>query len=140
MTAAAVDLIENLSQERLAAISRRPSKREAEQAVRTLIAYAGDDPDREGVAGTQGYLRWLDGAFRASAERGDDMNEVLRLARERAADHLWLGVWEHNPRAIAFYRKYGFREVGEHVFQLGRDPQRDLILVRSVSGGPDVAA
>jgi ribosomal protein S18 acetylase RimI-like enzyme len=68
------------------------------------------------------------------------MNEVLRLAREHAADHLWLGVWEHNPRAIAFYRKYGFREVGEHVFLLGRDPQRDLILVRSVSGDPDVAA
>ena len=52
MTATAIDLIENLSQERLAAISRRPSKHEAEAAVRTLIAYAGDDPDREGVAGT----------------------------------------------------------------------------------------
>jgi quinoprotein relay system zinc metallohydrolase 1 len=34
---------------------------------------------REGIEGTQGYLRWLDTAFRASAERGDDMNEVLRL-------------------------------------------------------------
>ncbi len=34
---------------------------------------------REGVAGTQGYLRWLDSAFRASAQRGDDMNDVLRL-------------------------------------------------------------
>lgn len=58
------------------------------------------------------------------------MNEALRLARERQADRVWLGVWERNPRAIAFYGKYGFVEVGEHVFLLGRDPQRDLILAR----------
>ena len=31
---------------------RRPSKSEAEAAVRTLIEWAGDDPDREGLVGT----------------------------------------------------------------------------------------
>jgi len=31
---------------------RRPSVEEAEQAVRTLIAWAGDDPEREGLADT----------------------------------------------------------------------------------------
>ena len=31
---------------------RRPSRSEAEAAVRTLIEWAGDDPDREGLAGT----------------------------------------------------------------------------------------
>ena len=30
----------------------RPSREEAEEAVRTLIAYAGDDPDREGLRET----------------------------------------------------------------------------------------
>jgi GTP cyclohydrolase IA len=30
----------------------RPSRREAEAAVRTLIQWAGDDPDREGLVGT----------------------------------------------------------------------------------------
>jgi len=30
----------------------RPSRSEAEAAVRTLIEWAGDDPDREGLAGT----------------------------------------------------------------------------------------
>lgn len=30
----------------------RPSRAEAEAAVRTLIQWAGDDPDREGLAGT----------------------------------------------------------------------------------------
>lgn len=35
-------------------------------------------------------------------------------------------------RALSFYRKYGFVEVGEHVFVLGSDPQRDLVLVRGL--------
>ena len=30
----------------------RPSREEAEEAVRTLLRWAGDDPDREGLAGT----------------------------------------------------------------------------------------
>jgi ribosomal protein S18 acetylase RimI-like enzyme len=41
---------------------------------------------------------------------------------------MWLGVWEHNPRAIAFYHKHGFVDVGDHVFLLGEDPQTDIIM------------
>jgi len=33
-------------------VSRRPSRKEAEAAVRTLIQWAGDDPDREGLRDT----------------------------------------------------------------------------------------
>jgi len=46
---------------------------------------------------------------------------------------LWLGVWEHNNRAQAFYRKWNFREVGTHLFQLGDDPQTDLLMQRCIS-------
>ena len=35
---------------------RRPSRSEAEAAVRTLIEWAGDDPDREGLKGTPGRV------------------------------------------------------------------------------------
>jgi ribosomal protein S18 acetylase RimI-like enzyme len=45
---------------------------------------------------------------------------------------LWLGVWERNGRAIAFYRKAGFVEVGRQTFILGTDHQRDLVLARPV--------
>ena len=31
---------------------KRPSREEAEEAVRTLLRWAGDDPDREGLRGT----------------------------------------------------------------------------------------
>ena len=45
---------------------------------------------------------------------------------------MFLGVWEHNPRAQAFYRKWGFERVGEHVFQMGDDPQIDWWMVRTL--------
>ncbi len=45
---------------------RRPGRAETEQAVRTLIAAAGDDPDREGLAETparvaRAYNEWFSG-------------------------------------------------------------------------------
>lgn len=43
---------------------------------------------------------------------------------------LWLGVWEHNLRAQAFYRKWNFEVVGEHGFLVGCDLQRDLLMMR----------
>lgn len=45
-------LTEVLNAERSQALARRPSKAAAEEAIRMLIAYAGDDPDREGLLGT----------------------------------------------------------------------------------------
>jgi GTP cyclohydrolase I len=38
------------------AARHRPGRAEAEAAVRTLIQWAGDDPDREGVKGTPGRV------------------------------------------------------------------------------------
>ena len=51
----------------------------------------------------------------------------------RQSDVVWLGVWERNLRAIAFYKKIGFFEVGQHVFLLGRDAQRDIVMARPVA-------
>ncbi|MEM9385022.1 MAG: GNAT family N-acetyltransferase [Pseudomonadota bacterium] len=56
------------------------------------------------------------------------MADVLARAADAGARVLWLGVWEHNPRAIAFYRKCGFDAVGEKTFLIGSDLQRDLVL------------
>ena len=52
----------------------------------------------------------------------------LEEGRNRGHDVLWLGVWERNARARAFYSRWGFTEVGEMRFVLRRDPQRDLVL------------
>ncbi|MFK8185316.1 MAG: N-acetyltransferase family protein [Phormidesmis sp.] len=63
------------------------------------------------------------------------MAEVVAVAAQAGVDCLWLGVWEHNPRAIAFYRKCGFTVVGEHIFQFGSDSQRDLVMLRAMDKG-----
>lgn len=60
------------------------------------------------------------------------MSAAIESARARGARTLWLGVWERNPRAVAFYAKYGFTRVGEHTFVLGSDTQTDWLFVRSV--------
>lgn len=65
------------------------------------------------------------------------MSHVLSTAAHAGANQIWLGVWEHNPRAVAFYHKYGFKVVGEHVFQFGHDPQRDLIMMAEVKALKD---
>jgi len=56
------------------------------------------------------------------------MQAAIQEARQRDCDSLWLGVWEQNPRAIDFYKKWGFKEVGMHTFHVGDDPQRDYIM------------
>ena len=60
------------------------------------------------------------------------MRESIAAAVQAQSDCVWLGVWEHNPRAQAFYRKSGFDVVGDHVFMVGHDKQRDLIMARSI--------
>lgn len=57
---------------------------------------------------------------------------VVQEARGRGHDVIWLGVWQENPRAVAFYERWGFQKVGTHVFQLGNDPQTDWIMQRGV--------
>lgn len=61
------------------------------------------------------------------------MTASLEALRSRGSDVVWLGVWEENPRAIAFYRKHSFVEVGRKTFMLGTDPQRDLVLARPLN-------
>ena len=60
------------------------------------------------------------------------MQECLRAAKLSGAHTLWLGVWEHNHRAQAFYRKWGFTEVGSHDFRLGTDIQTDILMAREL--------
>jgi len=60
------------------------------------------------------------------------MEQALEQARLMGAAQIWLGVWERNPRAISFYKKYEFVEVGEHVFMVGSDAQRDVIMTRAL--------
>jgi len=58
------------------------------------------------------------------------MDAVIERAAGWGADALVLGVWEENPRGIAFYRRCGFEPIGTTCFMLGGDPQTDLVFRR----------
>ena len=61
------------------------------------------------------------------------MRACIDEARRAGHQTMWLGVWERNMRAQGFYRKWNFSVVGEHIFQLGSDPQRDLVMERALN-------
>lgn len=59
--------------------------------------------------------------------------EATAVAMHRRT--LWLGVWERNLRAQAFYRKCGFAVAGTHTFMMGYDPQNDYLMVKELQHG-----
>lgn len=75
--------------------------------------------------------------FTRSAQGTGAAKLLMRKAREAARElgglNMWLGVWERNPRAIAFYLKSGFTKVGSHDFVVGADTQTDWVFSVSLS-------
>lgn len=56
------------------------------------------------------------------------VDEALRTEK----DAVWLCVWEHNERAIAFYTAWGFEKFGECDFVLGNDVQKDWMMRKRI--------
>jgi ribosomal protein S18 acetylase RimI-like enzyme len=60
------------------------------------------------------------------------MEACLAIAKTGNHKVAWLGVWEHNPRAISFYEKWGFKKFGTHTFLLGTDLQTDILMKKEL--------
>ncbi|MCH6266164.1 GNAT family N-acetyltransferase [Neobacillus citreus] len=60
----------------------------------------------------------------------DLLNKALEIAMERNKKKIWLGVWEKNENAIAFYKKMGFVQTGTHSFYMGDEEQTDFIMAK----------
>lgn len=56
------------------------------------------------------------------------IREALEIARRKGKHYVWLGVWEENEKAIAFYRRVGFRVIGTHEFVMGDERQTDYLM------------
>jgi len=56
------------------------------------------------------------------------LDAALDFAKEKGKTFIWLGVWEHNARAIRFYEKNGFRAFGSHPFPFGDEIQTDWLM------------
>ena len=75
---------------------------------------------------------YVDKPWQGRGVARDLMAAVERAARARGARELWLGVWERNQRAQAFYRRCGFRPVGTQIFVVGSDPQTDQVMLKEI--------
>lgn len=60
------------------------------------------------------------------------MQFAYDLAHKLDKESLWLGVWEGNLGALAFYKKQGFYQIGEHPFDMGGDIQTDLLFKKDL--------
>ena len=56
------------------------------------------------------------------------LDAALDFAKEKGKTFVWLGVWEHNARAIRFYEKNGFKSFGSHPFPFGDEIQNDWLM------------
>lgn len=102
-----------------------------------LVAYAqlkqGSAPACVGGASPIELVRfYVDGAWHGRGVAMTLMDAVVDTAISHGAQTIWLGVWERNPRAIRFYAKHAFVDVGSHDFLVGQDRQTDRIMVRTL--------
>ncbi|MBM3168859.1 MAG: GNAT family N-acetyltransferase [Bacteroidetes bacterium] len=56
------------------------------------------------------------------------LDAAIAYAKREGKTWLWLGVWEHNVRAIRFYKKNGLRIFGSHPFPFGDEIQNDWLM------------
>jgi diamine N-acetyltransferase len=61
------------------------------------------------------------------------VQKALETARAARKKTVWLGVWEKNENAIAFYKKMGFSKTGTHDFYTGRKRQTDHVMRRNTA-------
>lgn len=55
-------------------------------------------------------------------------DKAIEIAKSKKVSYVWLGVWEENHRALAFYTKNGFKAFDKHLFKLGNDEQSDIMM------------
>lgn len=100
-----------------------------------VIAYAqinyGSPPACVEANYAAGIARfYVDSRAQGKGIAQDLLATAIRCVHQRGAQCMWLAVWEHNARAIAFYTKAGFAPVGDVTFVLGQDAQRDVVMQR----------
>ena len=60
------------------------------------------------------------------------IQKAIDFAKAKNKEKIWLGVWDQNPDAIAFYERMGFKKVGTHIFRIGEDDQTDYVMELSL--------
>jgi ribosomal protein S18 acetylase RimI-like enzyme len=89
------------------------------------------DSTEPGISGPERKAQiqrfYIDKPFHGCGAAHNLMREIFSRGVDLGVKTFWLGVWENNHRAQRFYQKYGFEHVGEHVFAVGKNLDRDLL-------------
>lgn len=75
---------------------------------------------------------YVDQAYHGQKVGDKLMQLAIDVANENKHDWIWLGVWEHNPRAQRFYEKWGFEKFSEHDFYMGVERQIDWLMRKAL--------
>jgi GNAT superfamily N-acetyltransferase len=90
------------------------------------VRFASPSPAAPGTRPVEVARFYVDRPWHGCGVAAPLMRECIAAAGD--ADPIWLGVYEHNQRARAFYAKCGFVLVGRSTFRMGDDVQDDYIL------------
>lgn len=89
------------------------------------------DPDEP--AQIELWRIYLEKGWHGQGVAGEMLDVIRDYAHSTGATHIWLAVWENNPRAISFYKKQGFRVVGNQTFDVGGETQLDFVMQAPVT-------
>ena len=93
-----------------------------------------DQPASVPPGGTVEIARfYVDTPFHGRGIANAMMDAAIAEAVRRGGATIWLAVWERNARAIRFYEKSGFVDIGSQTFQLGGDLQHDRVMARPLA-------
>jgi ribosomal protein S18 acetylase RimI-like enzyme len=98
--------------------------------VRLLESH--NPPELGEIDGIEISRIYVDNKITSKGIGSELMQKCFDVAQEKYKKVIWLGVWEHNARAIAFYKKWGFEIFGDHIFMLGDDAQTDILMKKTL--------
>jgi diamine N-acetyltransferase len=104
-------------------------------AAFALLRVGATDAAVHGDAPVEIQRFYVDHDFHGQGLAAHLMEACVATAQERGGRTLWLGTWEKNARAIRFYEKCGFTDVGTHPFVMGSEVQTDRVMVRGIAHG-----
>jgi ribosomal protein S18 acetylase RimI-like enzyme len=95
-----------------------------------LVLRSSPQPQIEGGASAELRKLYVAPSHHGRGVADELMHQALASLERDCRAAVWLSVFSENPRAIAFYKKWGFRIVGTQLFLVGADPQKDFLMRR----------
>ncbi|MGK2948348.1 MAG: GNAT family N-acetyltransferase [Acidimicrobiales bacterium] len=101
--------------------------------VAFLKVNRGDAQTETGLSdGLEVEQIYVQAAHHGRGHGGRLIEHVMTTARAEGYPFIWLGVWEHNRKAIEVYEHLGFVPIGAHTFRFGNEDQRDVLMRRDL--------